>query len=77
MARESFDKEVQLLRLLSEDKVKSKDFDMDNFLYVLRPFYKGGEYDFLLNAREQLDLLQQRFIVFELDTIKGAHEMVA
>jgi len=60
----------EFTRVLSEDKVKSKDFDMDNFLYVLRPFYQGGEYDFLLNAREQLDLLQQRFIVFELDTIK-------
>ncbi|HVV07248.1 MAG TPA: TraG family conjugative transposon ATPase, partial [Puia sp.] len=61
---------VEFTSILSEDKVKNKDFDMDNFLYVLRPFYKGGEYDFLLNAREQLDLLQQRFIVFELDTIK-------
>jgi len=60
----------EFTRVLSEDKVKNRDFDMDNFLYVLRPFYKGGEYDFLLNAREQLDLLQQRFIVFELDTIK-------
>jgi len=60
----------EFTRVLAEDKVKNKEFDMDNFLYVLRPFYKGGEYDFLLNAREQLDLLQQRFIVFELDTIK-------
>ncbi|MFZ8379506.1 conjugal transfer protein TraG, partial [Staphylococcus aureus] len=47
-----------------------KDFDVSNFLYVLRPYYKGGEFDYLLNAKENLDLLQQRFIVFELDNIK-------
>ncbi len=43
---------------------------MANFLYVLRPFYKGGEFDYLLNATLNLDLLQQPFIVFELDNIK-------
>jgi len=50
--------------------VQEKDFDLSNFLYVLRPYYKGGEYDYLLNLTEQLDLLNQPFIVFELDTIK-------
>jgi len=57
------------LRLKSEG-VKEKDFDMDNFLYVLRPYYTGGEFDYLLNATENLDLMQQPFIVFELDNIK-------
>jgi conjugation system TraG family ATPase len=52
------------------DKVQAKDFDLSNFLYVLRPFYKGGEFDFLLNATENLDLLNQRLVVFELDSIK-------
>lgn len=56
--------------VLQNDKVKDKDFDVANFLYVLRPYYKGGEFDYLLNASENLDLLQQRFIVFELDNIK-------
>ena len=55
---------------LKQDAVQEKDFDLSNFLYVLRPYYKGGEYDYLLNATEQLDLLHQPFIVFELDTIK-------
>lgn len=55
---------------LKVDKVKDKDFDIDNFLYVLRPFYSSGEFDYLLNATEDLNLLQQRFIVFELDNIK-------
>lgn len=56
--------------ILKGDNVKDKDFDVSNFLYVLRPYYKGGEFDYLLNAKENLDLLQQRFIVFELDNIK-------
>lgn len=56
--------------ILKGDKVKEKDFDINNFLYVLRPYYEGGEFDYLLNAKENLDLLQQRFIVFELDNIK-------
>ncbi|WP_192822756.1 TraG family conjugative transposon ATPase [Rufibacter sp. LB8] len=60
----------EFLQVLEQDKVKEKDFDVTNFLYVLKPYYKGGEFDFLLNATRNLDLLGERFIVFELDTIK-------
>jgi conjugation system TraG family ATPase len=60
----------EFVAILKGDNVKDKDFDVSNFLYVLRPYYKGGEFDYLLNANENLDLLQQRFIVFELDNIK-------
>ncbi len=42
----------------------------DNFLNVLEPYYRGGEYDYLLNSDKELDLLHKRFIVFELDNIK-------
>jgi conjugation system TraG family ATPase len=56
--------------VLKSDQVKDRDFDMGNFLYVLRPYYRGGEFDYLLNARENIDLLGERFIVFELDNIK-------
>jgi conjugation system TraG family ATPase len=59
------------LQQLRQDGIREKDFDIQNFLYVLRPYYKGGEYDFLLNATKNLDLLQQPFIVFELDNIKS------
>ncbi|WP_016988470.1 TraG family conjugative transposon ATPase [Flavobacterium sp. ACAM 123] len=58
------------VKILEGDKVKEKDFDVNNFLYVLRPYYQGGEFDYLLNATQNLDLLQERFIVFELDNIK-------
>lgn len=60
----------KFVKQLEADKVKEKDFDINNFLYVLRPYYKGGEFDYLLNATENLDLLTERFIVFELDNIK-------
>ncbi len=56
--------------VLLSDKVKDRDFDINNFLYVLRPYYKGGEFDYLLNAHENLNLLAERLIVFELDNIK-------
>lgn len=56
--------------LLKTKKTREKDFDIFNFLNVLEPYYKGGEYDFLLNSNKELDLLDKRFIVFELDNIK-------
>lgn len=60
----------EFTQVLEADKVKDRDFDVSNFLYVLRPYYKGGEFDYLLNATENLELLRERFIVFELDNIK-------
>jgi len=56
--------------ILAAKQVREKDFDVANFLNVLEPYYKGGEYDYLLNSDKQLDLLNKRFIVFELDNIK-------
>ena len=59
--------ETDYRRLLEQKRVREKDFDLENFLNVLEPYYKGGEYDYLLNSDKQLDLLDKRFIVFELD----------
>ena len=61
---------VEFTQTLAEDRVKEKDFDMDNFLFVLRPYYDDGEFAYLLNANENLDVLTQPFIVFELDKVK-------
>ena len=58
-------------RMIEEKKVREKDFDIDGFLNVLEPFYRGGDYDFLLNSDKELDLTNKRFIVFELDNISG------
>ncbi len=60
----------EYMQVLEDGKVKERDFDIGNFLYVLNPYYKGGEFDYLLNATENLDLLHERFIVFELDNLK-------
>lgn len=62
--------QTDYLKLLEIQGVHERYFDVQNFLYVLRPYYKGGEFDFLLNAKENLDLLNNRFIVIELDAIK-------
>ncbi len=60
----------EYMQVLEDGKVKEKDFDVSNFLYVLNPYYRGGEFDYLLNATKNLDLLNERFIVFELDQVK-------
>ena len=56
--------------LVLQRGLRPKEFDLENFLYVVRPYYRGGEFDFLLNGSENLDLLNERFIVFELDAVK-------
>ena len=56
-------------------KVGKDDFNIDNFLTTLRQYYSGGRYDFLLNSRENIDLLGKRFIVFEIDAIKENREL--
>ena len=58
-------------RMIEEKKVREKDFDIDGFLNVLEPFYRGGDNDFLLNSDKELDLTGKRFIVFELDNISS------
>lgn len=45
-------------------------FDLDSFLMVLRPYYKGGEYDYLLNSPAEFSIADLKFCVFELDEIK-------
>lgn len=55
-----------------EIKVEKRDFNIDNLLTTLRQYYRGGRFDFLLNSDKELDLLNKRFIVFEIDAIKGA-----
>lgn len=57
-------------KILADKNVREKDFDVDGFLNVLEPYYKNGEYRYLLNSDKELDLLNKRFIVFELDVVK-------
>lgn len=45
-------------------------FNIESFRLVLKPFYKEGQYHYLLNSKENGGLLKEPFIVFELDNIK-------
>lgn len=58
-----------------EIEVTREEFDIRNLLTTLRPYYKGGRYDFLLNSPQEIDLLTKRFIVFEIDAIKDNKEL--
>jgi len=60
----------EYVSVLEAEKLQQRDFDVNNFLFVMKPYYAGGEFDFLLNASENLNLLDERFIVFEIDNIK-------
>lgn len=45
-------------------------FDFDEFRYVLKKFYKGGEFATMLNKETDKSLFTERFIVYEIDSIK-------
>lgn len=45
-------------------------FDFDEFRYVLKKFYKGGEFAPILNKEADKSLFSEKFIVFEIDSIK-------
>tara|TARA_R110001599_G_scaffold221395_3_gene419973 strand:+ start:7662 stop:10160 length:2499 start_codon:yes stop_codon:yes gene_type:complete len=45
-------------------------FNIDEFRFVLKKFYKGGEYGSLLNEEVDQSLFGEAFIVFEIDSIK-------
>jgi len=45
-------------------------FDIDEFRYVLKKFYKGGEFDQILNEETDGSLFTEPFVVFEIDSIK-------
>ena len=55
--------------------IYKQDFDIDNFLTTLRQFYHGGRFDFLLNSKENIDLLSKRFVVFEIDAIRDNKDL--
>ncbi|MFX1705739.1 TraG family conjugative transposon ATPase [Chitinophaga sp. CC14] len=62
--------QTEYVTVLERERVQQKDFDINNLLYVLKPYFRGGEFSYLLNARENLNLLEERFVVVELDNIK-------
>jgi type IV secretory pathway VirB4 component len=45
-------------------------FDIDEFRFVLKKFYKGGEFEAILNEEADNSLFTEPFVVFEIDSIK-------
>lgn len=61
--------------VLAEKGVKAHHFDFEGFKLTMEPFYKGGEYDYLLNSATNIDLTSVPLVVFELDNIKD-HKII-
>ena len=57
--------------LLKKEEAGKEYFDLKDYLISLEQFYKGGPYDYLLNSAESVNILEDRFVVFEIDHIKG------
>ena len=57
--------------LLRAEDAGKEYFDLKDYLISLDQFYKGGPYDYLLNSSESVNILEDRFVVFEIDHIKG------
>lgn len=57
----------RIAAILETEQLK---FDLKEFRFILRKFYKGGEYDKLLNDDFETTLFEEPFIVFEIDSIK-------
>ncbi|WP_339751155.1 TraG family conjugative transposon ATPase [Algoriphagus aquimarinus] len=45
-------------------------FELDEFRFVLKKFYRGGEFESLLNEAVDQSLFTESFVVFEIDSIK-------
>ena len=53
--------------LVAENKIP---FDMDGFRFLMSKFYRGGAQDKTLNEDLDTTLFDEKFIVFEIDSIK-------
>ncbi len=58
-------------QMLHDAEVKKEYFDYEGYLIALEQFESKGAYGYLLNSRESIDILRDRFVVFEIDAIKG------
>ncbi|WP_316846468.1 TraG family conjugative transposon ATPase [Pedobacter psychrodurus] len=51
-------------------KEESVPFDFEQARFILKKFYRGGEFGTILNKPGDTSLLNERFIVFEIDNVK-------
>ena len=62
---------LEFAAILASEEAGKEYFDLKDYLISLEQFRSGGAYGYLLNSRESVDILQDRFVVFEIDQIKG------
>ncbi len=56
--------------VLDSEGIEKEYFDIKSYLLALEQFFSGGTYDYLLNSPESVDILNNRFVVFEIDAVK-------
>ena len=62
--------EFALERIPQITKLDKISFDIRNFAAILKQFYRGGELQETLNSDLDINLFDEKFIVFEIDKIK-------
>jgi len=59
-----------MVRIPEIKKQERIPFDLDEFRYVLKKFYRGGEFGSILNEAVDASLFAERFVIFEIDAVK-------
>ena len=54
-------------QIMREDNIK---FAINDFVAILKPFYRGGSLEYTLNNDMDASLFDEQFIVFEIDKVK-------
>ena len=61
---------VRIPQIIKENHLAG--IDLASYNYLLKDFYKGGSHELTLNENLDTKLFDETFIVFEIDSIKGA-----
>jgi conjugation system TraG family ATPase len=63
--------EFALAKIPEVKRAEQIPFDLDEFRYVLKKFYRGGDYASILNEAADESLFGERFIVYEIDNVQN------
>ncbi len=64
---------VKIKEIIAAEEI---EFDIREYAYILKKFYKGGQYERILNDETDRSLFNEGLIVFEIDAIKD-HKILA
>ncbi|WP_181308824.1 TraG family conjugative transposon ATPase [Rufibacter sp. XAAS-G3-1] len=62
--------EYSIDKIVEITQAEAIDFDIKSYRYILKKFYRGGDYAAILNNQMDSTLFNEKFIVFEIDAIK-------